>query len=750
MKRPMIAAAVCLALASALGTQTGLLDRIWPAVWIAVIGGAVALSALNHRLRKPLPWIVLAALSCLYVTGYQRVVSKPVELLAGVELYEVRAVVLDYADVYEENQRVSLRITAVGKDASRDLNIRAFKTLCYLPLTETPYEPGDTIETRMQFYLPDVRDGFERQPYYAANGYFVFARCEEDAPLHLERGKPVWWSYPLRLTQRMKTAVYTYLPEQQAGLLNAILFGDRSGVGSTDSQNLRRAGLSHMVAVSGMHVGFLAMFLCTVFSRKVGSFLSIFAVLCFVPMAGASPSVIRAAIMYIVVAVSFLRCQESEPANSLAIALDLLLVLNPFAIASASLQLSFGATLGLLMFSKELQAQLMQPFKGWKWLFQKPLWAVASAISCSLCSMVFTTPFLLELFGYITILAPLANLMTLAAISLLFMLGIPFVLWAVFLPSVPAWLIAAENTLLSYVLWASDWVAGLPLGILLWENALGKVAISILYVGILLLVLPKKNWVFRILPSLCITLAVCSFFAVQFTRENASLTILPCGAGQTLIYAAGDGNLTVIDCGGDKGHDSAQAVVEYLNWNGRERIDTLILTAVDQEHARYAPALLETGQVASLVFPEIPENWQKELYAELLDAAEKNGVPYTIGLGTELPTGISLWDDVGRKLVAEIKLGDQTILTIHSLTQKMLSEFLETVSVKADILLLSENSIEDADLLRAAFEAIEPQELVLECGYIDNEKLLRRPCHNTKLEGEIVLQEGKGGNVEWR
>lgn len=750
MKRPMIAAAFCLAAASALGTRTELLNGVWPAVWIVIAGGAVILSSLHRYFRKMLPWVVLAALSCLYVTGYQRLLSKPVEALARDNSYAVRAVVLDFPDEYEENQRLSLRITEIGKDVPGDTKTRAFRTLCYLPLMQDPPEPGDVLETRLQFYRPDVRDGFERQSYYAANGCFIFARHVEEEPVRFEHRKPVWWSYPLRLAQSMKAVIREQLPERQAGLLNAVLFGDRSGLGTADSQNLRKAGLSHLVAVSGMHVGFLTMFLCIVFGRKFGSFLSIFAILCFIPMAGASPSVIRAAIMYILMAVSFLCFQEVEALNSLAIALVVLLLQNPFAISSASLLLSFGATLGLLLFSGRLQARLMQPFRGWNWYLQQPFRAVASAISCSLCSMIFTTPVLLAMFGYVTVLAPLANLLTLAVVSVLFMLGIPLAVCGLLWPTVPAWLISIESALLTYVLDVGGWISGLPLGVLSWGDLIGKIAVFVLYIGLLLMLLPKRNRVLLILPPFCAVLTVFSFVSLRMERESTRLSILPCGAGQTLIYSNGAEALTVIDCGGDKGHDSAEAVVEYLDWNGLETIDTLILTAVDKAHARYAPALLETGRVQSLLLPEIPETRQKELYTELLNAADENGVPYEIGISSDLPEGLKLWDEIERKFVAEIRLGDQTVLTVHSLTQKMLAEFLDAVPVKADILLLSESSIEDPDRLRAAFEVIEPAELVLECGYIDNESLLRRPCHNTKLEGEIVLAEGKGGAVTWR
>lgn len=749
MKRPVIAAALCLAAASAVGTRTGLLDGVWPAVWVALIGAGVLLCSLHRRLAKFLPWVALAAFSCLYVSGYQRLISGPIAALDGKSV-AVRAVVLDFPEEYEENLRAALRVTAIGKETPGDMQIRVFKTLCYLPLMDSVPEPGDVVETRISFYQPDVRDGFERQSYYDANGYFILARLEEEASVHCEHGESVWWSYPLRLARALKNVIRTHLPERQAGLLNAVLFGDRSGMDAADARNLRKAGLSHLAAVSGMHVGFLTMFLCFVLGRKFGSIASIFAVLCFIPMAGASPSVIRAAIMYILMAVSFLRFEEVEALNSMAVALVVLLLLNPFAVASASLLLSFGATLGLLLFSGKLQARLMWPFRKWGWLARKLIGTVVSAVSCCLCSMMFTTPVLLTMFGYVTILAPLANILIVAVVGVIFMLGISLAVCGLLLPDIPAVMVSVENALLAYVLRISGWLAHLPLGVLSWSDLLGKTAIFVLYIGLLLLLLPKRKRVFLILPPLCGMLLVFSFLSARGVRESTRLTILPCGAGQTLIYALGSDSLTVIDCGGDKGHDSAEAVVEYLDWNGYEGIDTLILTAVDKAHARYAAPLLATGLVRSLVLPEIPEKRQGELYHELLASAEGNGVPYTIGTDAELPEGLRLWDNVARKLVAEITLNGQKILTVHSLTQKMLAEFLEAEPVQADILLLSESSIEDAALLRAAFEIIVPEDLVLECGYIDNERLLRRPCHNTKLEGEIVLAEGKGGTVEWR
>lgn len=751
MNRPVIVAAVCLAAASAIGTQTGLLLEVPLAVWLVIAGAAVLLGGFHRGLARALPYVILAAAACLYVGGYQRVTAKPVQSLARKDVLSVRAVVLDYADQYEETQRVPLRITAVGTEAPGDLQMRPFKTLCYLPVTPELLEPGDQIETCVSFYIPDVRDGFARQEYYATNGYFVLARQAEEAEAVHVHNEPVWWSYPLRLARELKLSVSRQFPEREAGLLNAILFGDRSGMAPSDSRNLRKAGLSHMTAVSGMHVGFLVTFFCIVLGKKFGSIVSVAAILCFIPMAGASPSVIRAAVMYIIMIVSFLRFEESETLNSLAAALTVLLLTNPYSIASASLLLSFGATLGLLLFSGRIQRLLMEPVPWQNWMARKPVHAFASVISCSFSTMVFTTPVLLAGFGYITVLSVLANLLTLPVIGAAFVLGLLVSFCGLLMPTGWELLANAEQALLSYILQVSDGVAHLPFGVLSWGDLLGKTAVSGFYIGLFLLVLfHRKKQILWVLIPVCMLLAGCSFWTAKEIRESTRLTVLPSGAGQTMVYSTGPGALTVIDCGGDKGHDSAEAVVEFLDWNGFEAVDTMILTAVDQSHARYAAKLLRTGLVRSLVIPEIPQSRQKELYMDLISAAEEADVQYCIGIPYKLPEGITVSDEIERKLVVYLTLGDKQVMTVHSLTQKMLAEFLETAPVQTDILLLSEHNIEDADMLRAALEVLQPEDLILECGYIENESLLRRPCHNTKLEGSIILSERKGGGVKWQ
>lgn len=749
MKRPVIVTAVLFAIAAACGTYFSLPHSgMAVQVMLFSIGLAILIGGTFERLEQLSACAVILLLCCLFVVGYQRTVTKPVQRLSREESLAVRATVLDYADVYEDTQRVALRITGIGEQELGDRAIRPFKTLCYLPLTPAPLEPGDELETRLSFYIPDIRDGFERKEHYASNGYFILASHEDGWAIRCQKRAPIWWSYPLRLAQNLKASVAANLPARESGLLNAILFGDKAGMSDADSRYLRKAGLSHMAAVSGMHVGFLTMFLCAVFSKRYGSLLSILAILFFIPMAGASPSVIRAAVMYILLAGAFFLRKERESLNSLAAALIVLLALNPYSISSISLQLSFGATLGLLLFSRRLQEILCRPFQTFGQIVRRLANTIASAVSCSLCAMVFTTPVLLASFGYVTVLSPLANLLTLPVFGAAFVLGFILALCGVVFPVACAPLAAVEGWLLSYILNVSEWISHLPFGLVYWGNSLGNCAIFAFYGAVLLLLLfRRKRYIYLIVPTLCAALTICSLLAVQEGQHTTKLTVLPSGSGQTLVYTTAD-SVTVIDCGADGGRNAAKAVLEFLDWNGREVVDTLILTAVDKTHARSAAELLSTGLVEVLILPESGRS--KEVLSEIQTAAMLHRVRCYYGIPAALPDGITLSDAVEQKLVAEIAVGGREVLTVHSLTQKMLAAFLENNPRKADILLLSENNLEDALLLRAAFDILEPDEIILASGRASNEKVLRIPCHNTKLEGEIVLAETKGGAAEWQ
>ncbi len=230
------------------------------------------------------------------------------------------------------------------------------------------------------------------------------------------------------------------LPEPQAGLATAMAIGLRDVVGREVSDDFRTAGLSHVVAISGWHIAMLGGVVAALLGglgRRRRSLLVLLAIGSYALLAGASPSILRAAVMASVVIVSREMGRRGQAAAALALTCAALLLLDPGSIFDIGFQLSAAATAGLLAWASRL--------KGWievRVPSATPSWLV-EALAVSTAAQAATLPLVLLQFGRLSLVSPLANLliaplvapvMLLTAICLgagaIVSLGVPVVLLA--------------------------------------------------------------------------------------------------------------------------------------------------------------------------------------------------------------------------------------------------------------------------------------------------------------------------------
>ena len=203
-----------------------------------------------------------------------------------------------------------------------------------------------------------------------------------------------------------------------AGLLRGVVLGEKDGVPEEILTAYRRAGTAHMLAVSGLHVGSLAAIALGLagllrLPRWAGVAAALAAVGLFVPLTGASPSVVRAATMIALMMAAQLVGRGRERWQVLFLAAFLVLLRNPFSLFSASFQLSFAAVGGLLAFARPLE-------KGLRWL---PSW-LASGVSVSLAATIGTAPFALAVFGQTSLAGIAANVVVVPVLPAIMALGL--------------------------------------------------------------------------------------------------------------------------------------------------------------------------------------------------------------------------------------------------------------------------------------------------------------------------------------
>lgn len=706
---------------------------------IALLGCLVA-----KRVQKA-KYILCAVLGCgiglIYIHLFTGLVHTPINALDQTEA-EVYATVTGYADRYEDTQRVTIKVDT--KASGLNVWMPSFSTMAYVPLTEEELSPGDQIQGHFSFYQGSSNGGFDRAAYYAGQNFHILASCTWG--FSVEKPDQIPWTLkPLIWAHGFQEKLDAFLNPRSASFMKALLFGEKSDLTMHDRQSFQKSGLSHVMAVSGMHVGFLVAFFILMIGRRFGLMLSLVAIAVFIPMAGASPSVIRAAIMYAFAAVGFFMRWENSTLHSLCAALMMLLIYNPYAINSLSLQLSFLATLGLIVFSSRIQGALVRPFREKlhrKWS-KKTAYAITGALSCSISAMIFTVPVLFSAFGYVSAASVLANILTLGVFSITFICGFLLCFFG-WIPVIGTVLSACIHGLCVYIFWITDTIGAITPLLLYWDTWFVKAAAGILYLLIIGKIIAKKRFPTQVLAASCCAVLIATLYAnARYVDHRKEVTLFSAGSGQSIAVSAGLDDFALIDCAGSGYQNAAEDVLSYMDWFGCTDIDLLILTALDRTHARNIPQLLENVPVRQIV---IPDNTQKsELGDHILHLAQTHHIPVTIWRAAEErmvgmeSLGISLIGGTAWKLGVRIQNGNSAdLLTLHSFTPKMTEALLENDELTCERLIVSEQYLKNENELHDLLIQLSAKELLLPSGWYESGKIGEISMRSTKTEGDIA------------
>ncbi len=393
------------------------------------------------------------------------------------------------------------------------------------------------------------------------------------------------------LRQRI-TGLYT---GQRGGLVQALLTGDRSGLSDETFSDFNTAGLSHAVAVSGMHVSMLltlVAFFCGK-NPRLTAIVGIPAAIYFAFMTGATPSACRAVVMQVLVLSAPLLKRESDPPTTLGTAAMILLMQNPWVLTNVSFQLSFAAVAGLMLLGPQFRGKLLS-------LWKKPRRAaqwIATGLSTSFAAIAFTMPLMVWWFGRVSLAAPFVNLISLWAITGIFMLGL--------LSCVIPILAAPVSWLADFVLAVCHRTARLPFASASPENLPFLLWAVLLYGLVYLFLLDKiKRPILPLTAMTAALLAIALWGSATLVKGNPTYYLLDVGQGQCSLFLTED--LTaVFDCGGEDPVAAADALVQTLHSGCRTKVDVLVLTHYDDDHAGGVLQLLHRVDVETIFLPDV-------------------------------------------------------------------------------------------------------------------------------------------------
>ena len=482
-----------------------------------------------------------------------------------------------------------------------DLGGKRYRVKLWLDSTD-PLEPGCLITGNFRFAATAPKE--DPISYHSGKGIFLLAFQTDEVTLEKDT-RILWQDRTAQLRQWLRDTIHNSIPEDAEPFARALLLGDTTLLDYKTDTDMKVSGIRHVVAVSGLHISILMGLLGNVtFRRKYLTVpLGLAVLVLFSALVGFSPSVTRACIMSGLMLLAMLFDREYDASTALSVSVLVMLLVNPLVVASASFQLSVAAVAGIFLVDPKLRPWLNellpQKMEGkWWGRFAK---SFCASVSVTVGAMALTTPLCACYFGMISLVSVVTNLLVLwviggifygiMAVCLLDVLGIPLV---AFLGRMLAYIIR-------FVLGAAGMMAKFPLAAVYMDSMYAVLWLCFLYLLLAAFLFSgKKN------PTTLLCCGILSLCAAMLggwsETSDTVVTVLDVGQGQCILLQS-EGRTYMVDCGGDDDSRVADIAAGYLLSRGINRLDGMILTHLDSDHAGGAENLLSRIETEILILP---------------------------------------------------------------------------------------------------------------------------------------------------
>jgi competence protein ComEC len=605
----------------------GLLE--WPpASWIALAGVAILAFGLRYLFARiqfrfpqipfnplpvPLPLLVLvvAAGAARYQLSQPRLSPDLVTWYNDLPgEYVVEGVLVEPPDVRDQyiNLRVEIdRLHLVGETL--------FTPTKGLLLAQVPpgddWRYGDRLRLTGRLQTPFETEDFSYRDYLANQGvYTLMPRAAANLVWHNQGNWFMALVYGLR--QRAFTVVYTLFPDPEASLLAGILLGLDNGIPPAVQEAFNATGTAHIIAISGFNITILSGLLMTVFARLLGPrrgcLLTIFGVAAYTLLVGAGPSVVRAAIMGGLSLFARQVGRRQDGLNSLGFVAALMAAFNPRVLWDVSFQLSFTATLGLVLYADPL-TQAFVRLASWlpQSLIDRLVGPVGEYFLFTLAAQLTSLPVIIYHFGRLSLISLVANPAVLPAQPAVEVLGgLSTIFGLVYLP---AGRLAAALAwpFLAYTIRMVEFLAQAPGAVLpLGRTSLGWVAAFYCLLFVLTFIAPRlRGLAAAVKPSLAILIiaaitVVVWKMALAHPDGRLHLTLLDVGGGEAILIQSPEGRHLLID-GGPSHSRLSDALGRRLPLF-QHQLDYLLVSPAEEEYIAALPDNLERFPPAQVLW----------------------------------------------------------------------------------------------------------------------------------------------------
>lgn len=529
----------------------------------------------------------------------------------------------DYLNAYQQSKEIKTTGIIISNKREGEYSDRYIVKLknkkYYLYVDKcNPLEYGDKVKIKGEYQEPQSArndGGFDYKEYLKTLNIYGNIYVENIEIIEKNQGNPFMLlsnKFFLKIKQNMEIT----FNKKTSALMIGVMLGDTTDISEKTKEEFSESNLSHVLAVSGMHISYI-IYLATnstqkAFGKRKSKFIAIIVLIIYMFITGFSVSIVRAGIMGILNCLSFVVYRKNNTLNNIAIATLITLMINPYSIVSLSFLLSYGGTIGIILFETTIEKMLKNikiKNRKWKYVFlkiQRKSENVINIIAVTISAQIVIAPILVFNFNTIGLFFLVTNFLQSLIIGMIVMGG--FIQILISFISIKIGILVAK--VLQVPLYGLIFISKINLGNfkVITPNFYQIILYYILFIifmqwyrlfstkslnstqmrirnTIFLIKYKLKPYKKRILATIMLIMII--FTISGKLPKELKVYFIDVGQGDSTLIITPNRKTILIDGGGSENYDVGKnTLLPYLLDRNVKELDYVMITHFDQDHVR--------------------------------------------------------------------------------------------------------------------------------------------------------------------
>lgn len=699
---------------------------------------------------------IIVILICLIISiGYVSILENKYSKISDMPIKEMVTII---SDIQEKEYKKVCTAKIVRNNKKILINIKMSQDIPSIKY-------GDSLYIEGEFKQPEEArnyKGYNYKQYLKTKKIIGTVELEKVKILKSSNG-----SFIHNIQKYIRDTINGTLTDEEGNLLLAILLGDKDKLSEDIQESFKTSNLSHMLAVSGAHVSYIILGLTyvlqnSIIGKKNGKIVCIIFLLAFMAITNFTPSVTRACIMAILTLFSSIIYRKSDVYTNISVAALITLIFNPYSLLDLGFQLSYGGTIGIIIFIKRIQEKKSN---------SKVINYIKQMALVSIYANIIIIPIMMYHFNTVSFTFIISNIMASPILGIIVITGFLFIIASITVKPLTRLIAIFIKPILSILIKISQICSKLPFSNILVVTPYMFNVISY-YAIILYCIKSKKNNKCKIIICLLIVLILINFIIYIFPQK-LRIFFIDVGQGDSTLIITPDKKTVLIDGGGSDSFDVGEKVLlPYLLDRRILKIDYVLISHFDTDHCGGILTIMEKVKVKNIIISEQAEHSENyERFKKLMIHKKirlievKKGDKIKIGRYSEFkilfPTSRLLSENPlnNNSIVAQFNYNNFKMLFTGDIEKLAEQQILKTekAEIRADILKVAHHGSKTSSIPEF-IKAVRPKIALIGVGKnntfghpnqqtIKNLENIKCRIYRTDLQGEIIIKIDQKGRM---